>query len=205
MGPHDVGESPRHLKPQAYGRLAIFFHWLTAVVIFGLWGEGQIIDDLPKDWKFDLQETHKAVGTVLLVIFAARIVWRLVAGAPEPISSNPLLRRAAGAGHLLLYVIPVAVIATGLARTFVRGKGIAYLGIASPLAGNPAWAPLAAEIHALAADGLIVIAVGHAIVALWHHYIEGDDTLRRMLPGRRREGERVRPGKLSTERREGAP
>jgi len=57
-----------------------------------------------------------------------------------------------------------------------------------PLGGpdptQPGLKEIAAERHAFLFWMLILIAAGHAAIALFHHFHDRDDVLRRMLPSR---------------------
>ena len=75
------------------------------------------------------------------------------------------MQQAAVWGHRLLYVLMLAVPALGAAAW--------YGGIED-----------AGEVHELAGNALMIVALGHAAVALWHQYVRRDGTLTRMLrPG----------------------
>ena len=94
------------------------------------------------------------------------------------------MTRAAGLGHLVLYALMLAVPLIGLAVIFLRGRGIDFgmFTIPSPLAANRPSARLAKELHELLAWGLMLLAAGHAAVAVWHHKVRRDGVLLRMMP-----------------------
>ena len=54
-----------------------------------------------------------------------------------------------------------------------------------PRAEKTAWAPVVATVHAYGAYLLSALVAVHVLAALRHHFVLRDDTLRRMLPGRR--------------------
>lgn len=64
-------------------------------------------------------------------------------------------------GHRLIYLLMIAVPLGGVA-TFFLGLDLG-------------------DIHALAANVLMVVALGHAALALYHQYVVKDGLLRRMM------------------------
>lgn len=102
----------------------------------------------------------------MLVLVLIRLPLRAVQGAPAPVpGTSPLMAQAATWGHRLLYVLMLGVPALGAAAW--------YGGLSAP-----------AEVHEAVGNLILFIAGAHAVVALAHHYVLRDDTLRRMLPHR---------------------
>ena len=110
-----------------------------------------------------LRETGGVFAWAVLALVLIRIVVRLASGVPEPLGErgSPMVR-AAGIGHLLLYVLMVAV----------------------PVGGALAWfagVEDAGDLHIYGANALMILAGIHAAAALVHHFILKDRTLVRML------------------------
>jgi cytochrome b561 len=84
---------------------------------------------------------------------------------------------------LLLVAVPIA----GIVLQFARGDSLSIFGIvdiASPWpARDRAFAEGVKEVHELLAHSLLAVAGLHAVAALVHHWVFGDRTLVRMLPG----------------------
>jgi len=115
----------------------------------------------------------------------ARLFWRATSGRRLDHGSG-LLDRAAQAGHHLLYGLLAAEVALGFLFRWSGHSPLSFFGliIASPFAPLSRSAhALIGQTHDLVAWIIIVIALGHACAALFHHYVMRDGVLRRMLPG----------------------
>jgi hypothetical protein len=121
----------------------------------------------------------------LLVLY--RIFWRLTHAAPAlPASVSPLVARAAGLGHLALYLLMLAVPIIGVPTLLWRGRGLDFglFQIASPFTRTPEIYKPLTEIHELGAFALVILALLHAAVGVWHQFVQKDGILLRMMPGR---------------------
>lgn len=172
---------------QRYHSRAIALHWLIAAMILALFVGGLTIDACPKEWKSALINLHALGGVALLLLVLYRIVWRVTHPAPPlPVSVSPLIARAAGLGHLALYLLMLAVPMIGVPTLLWRGRGLDFglFQIASPFARTPeVYKPLT-EIHEFGAFALIILALLHAAAGVWHHVVQKDGTLLRMMPER---------------------
>lgn len=160
----------------------IVLHWVTAfcVVIAWLLGEDgpQILRD-PPTW-------HFVFGLAVLVLVVPRLVARLAGGAPafDP-RGSPLLRLAARTGHAVLYAFLIAMPLSGWYAASALGIPLRIFGVALPALASPVPDPpgLIADLHSNGGSSVfLVLAGGHALMALYHHLVLKDDTLRRMTP-----------------------
>lgn len=175
-------------NPRKYDAVAMALHWMAVVLIVAALALGVTVDDFPKEMTRVVINTHSLMGLAVLVLAVARLVWRLVHPAPPlPPSVGPLMRKASGAFHAALYLLMVAVPLIGVPTLLYRGRGLDFglWRIASPFERTPEIFRPLTEVHEIAAFALIGLAVGHALAALYHQYVRGDDVLLRMLPGRR--------------------
>lgn len=87
--------------------------------------------------------------------------------------------------HWVLYCgLIFAALVLGLANVWVRGDSLFNLfAVPAYDPGNRALRRLIGGWHALAANGIMILAGLHAAAALFHHYVLRDGVLRRMLPG----------------------
>nr|WP_315415733.1 cytochrome b/b6 domain-containing protein [uncultured Pseudomonas sp.] len=132
---------------------------------------------------------HKAMASVLLLLIVLRIGWRLTHAAPAmPATMSPLMQRGAFVGHLLLYgVALVGLPMSGWYWSSVADKPILLAGLLllPPLVEpDQSLYDLAKAIHTYTAWLCGVLVGGHALVALKHHFIDKDNVLAGMLPGR---------------------
>jgi cytochrome b561 len=106
--------------------------------------------------KFEAYQLHKSTGFLILAVTLARGLWRMAISPPAPPDGmRPWERRLARALHLGLYVLILAMIASGW-----------LMVSASPL-------PIPSLMRAVAL---------HVAGALKHHFIDHDGVLSRMLP-----------------------
>lgn len=98
------------MKPQAFHPFARVLHWLMAVLILAMLFIGvSMVADLSLRHPV-LISLHKATGLALLVLVVLRIAVRLTLPHPPLPNDLPKLQRwAAGASHLLLYGLMLAM------------------------------------------------------------------------------------------------
>jgi cytochrome b561 len=172
------------LTPQHYSTVAIGLHWAIALLIVAAFVIGLTIDNFSKAWTSGMINAHALIGLAVLILSLSRLVWRLTHRPPAlPDEIGPLSRFASKAIHSMLYGLMIIVPAIGVPTLLYRGRGIdlGLLQIASPFARAPeVFRPLT-ELHELASYTMIALAAGHALAALYHHFIRHDDILLRML------------------------
>jgi cytochrome b561 len=178
-------------RPDSYSAAQKSVHWVLFGLVVGLYlltyAEGLFQrGSIGRAWVWWL---HISFGLLLAAFVIARIGLRVTRSAPAP---SPELHRSArflsSATHVLLYLLLIALPIAGIILTWSRGDHLSFFGvftIPAPFAPNRAFARGLQEVHGLMADAIIVIAAGHAAAALYHHFVLGDDVLRRMLPGSR--------------------
>lgn len=149
-----------------YSGLQIGLHWVIAVLIVSAWWTGDgarsALDAYEKTAVAPGFVPHVALGLAILALVVLRVIVRLTRGAPEaPGVPGSLSVRAAGWGHLLIYVLMIGVPLGGISAWF--------LGLET------------GDIHALFANVLMVVVLGHTAFALYHQYVVKDGLLRRMM------------------------
>jgi cytochrome b561 len=96
------------------------------------------------------------------------------------------LDRLAPIGHWLLYAIAIVAVILGITNALVRGDDIFNLFSLPDLAhGDRDVRKVVGSLHGWVANTLVILVVGHALLALIHHYVLRDGVMRRMLPGAR--------------------
>lgn len=176
---------------QRYGAVVQVMHWSTVALVVLAWLLGTLGDDLPRGAARDAGLfIHMSAGLLVLAILVLRLLWRTVDAppAPEKTRLGPWLDRAGRATHVVLYLLLIAVPLAGIATQFARGRPLPLFGlgeIPSPWSADRAFTRSVTEVHELLANALLAVAVAHAAAALAHHWLFGDRTLVRMLPGAR--------------------
>ena len=176
---------------RGYGAVAQILHWLTVVLVASAWILGQIGEDLGGDGpRAPGILAHIFVGLAVLAVLVIRLLWRLQdpKPKPEPTALGPWADRLASLTHYLLLVLLVLAPLSGVAFRFASGEVLPIFGlfeIASPMSGGRATARSVKEAHEAMANALFFLALAHGAAALVHHWLLGDRTLKRMLPGDR--------------------
>ena len=130
--------------------------------------------------------THSQVGFALLLLVLVRGVWGLLNLSQRPHKSG-MVGKLAGLGHLVIYALMFAVPALALLRTYGNGRGFSFLGIGifeRTGIQDPALTAPGNAAHGLLGWVLLAVIVGHVAMALFHHFVMRDNTLRHMT-GRR--------------------
>ena len=161
------------MKPEAFHPLARLLHWLMAVLIVAMLFIGvSMVSDLSLRHPL-LIELHKATGLALLVLVLLRIALRLTLPHPPLPRDLPTLQRlAAGASHLVLYALMLAMPLLGWAM-------LSAGGYPRPL---QLYAVLR-QAHGWAGYLLFATVVLHLGAALMHALVRRDSVLRSMWPG----------------------
>ena len=173
--------------PHRYGPVAIALHWIVAALILFNLAYGLYLVGLPlSPQKLRYFSYHKWVGVTVLLLAAARLLWRLTHRAPAlPAAMPPWERRAAKASHALLYVLFFAAPLSGWLFSSASGFQTVYLGvlpIPDLLAKNRELADVLKVTHRWINYTMAALIALHAAAALKHHFIDRDDVLVRMLP-----------------------
>lgn len=173
-----------------YNGLLIALHWITLVLVVAGYALMEFKDIFPKGsgGRERMETLHYSVGITIFVLTLVRLPLRAWTGTPaiEP----PLPRwqqTAARIIHALLYAMLLALPITGWLSVNADGQSVLAWGYALPdlLGPNESLSETLKDLHeSIASVGYALVGI-HALAALYHHYIVHDNTLRRMLPGRR--------------------
>jgi len=178
-----------HRRRPPFDSITILLHWSTVVLVLLLLASGL----LRSDYQFHaarLLQIHRSLGVTVWVVTVFRLSWRL-SGArfPEfPPTMTRAHRVAARLSEYALYALLLVQPATGLLQTLWRGRPFALFAW-----GVPQLVPkhldrmlLFQEIHEIGAWCLIALIGLHALAALFHHFVRGDEILQAMIPALRR-------------------
>lgn len=172
-----------------YSTTAIVLHWLMAAGLAGLFVFGLYMTDLPfSPQKLQFYSWHKWAGVILFMLAVGRILWRLTRTLPPlPGTMSRRMQAIAHAGHGALYLLMLAVPFSGWLMSSAKGTQTVLFGILplpDLLARNKELGDLLASLHWSLNVALAAVVAGHAAAALKHHFVDKDDVLTRMLPGR---------------------
>jgi cytochrome b561 len=171
--------------PARFTRIQIMFHWLSALLVL-------VIVALPYGADFfaslmggkgNVFTLHKSLGVVVLLLTVLRLAYRGRKVPPrqiEPQQSRAQQLAAAG-GHAVLYLLLLMMPIAGLlfgSRPF----NLFWLVEIGPLPFSSSVRGVAKDVHLIGQYVLFAMILGHAAIALWHHYVRRDDVLKQMLP-----------------------
>ncbi|TMV07815.1 cytochrome b [Ruegeria sediminis] len=155
-------------RRNGYSALQITLHWLIAVLIAAAWftheGMGRALEKRIETGASGIEgnTAHVWIGGAVFALILLHLIVRLIQGAPGPVpGSSPMIAAAALWGHRLLYLLMVVTPALG---------ATAWYGGVEP----------AGEVHELFGFTLILVSLGHAVMALWHQNVWKDGTMTRM-------------------------
>jgi cytochrome b561 len=149
---------------------------------------------------------HSSLGVLVFLLVLARIAWFFVSPPPRlPPSTSRLMRSMARSLHASFYALLLALPLSGWLASSAEGASVSFFGLGTLprweiQAGGPAAraAPededkgtaargesgeeFFEEAHEFLGDALLILVALHALAALKHHFVNGDDVLTRMLP-----------------------
>lgn len=173
-----------------YGAISMALHWLTLIVLIGVYACINLTDLYPKGSasREALKDWHFMLGLTVLVLVALRLFNRFLGDTPAVVPPMPRWQQLlASAMHLALYILLFVMPILGWLTLSASGKSIPFFGIQLPalFAENKSLAGQLKDIHeTLGTLGYFLIGA-HAFAALFHHFITCDNTLVRMLPEKR--------------------
>ena len=111
--------------------------------------------------------------------------WRYTPPVPKlPDTMSPLMQKLAHVGHLMLYLMLLALPITGCLFSWSAGHPapVLYLfEIPRLVQDNPELLAIVKPLHIYLSWFAGLLILGHAAVALKHHFIEEDNVLLSML------------------------
>ena len=173
--------------------MIVSLHWAAGAIILALiaMGWAMIHGDLDSAWTFDIYQWHKSWGLVALVLTAARLAARFVSASPPAPVSPRWEQRLAAATQASLYILTVCAIISGWlvvsASTLpVPTRFFDLFVIPNIAPPNPSLFADAMLAHKIAAWTIAALVVLHVAGALKHHFVDGDDVMKRIAPRWRR-------------------
>ena len=162
-------------------------HWASAALVLAALALGTTMVQLVHDpaTRFELTQTHKSIGVAVLALTAVRLCRRILTAVPKPELTGPLVRSAAKAAHIALYVLLLLMPLSGwlmATTTPVRVPTVIFglFVLPYPLAPDLPTYGVAHALHVAFAILLTALVAMHVVAALVHSLIWRDRTLMRM-------------------------
>jgi cytochrome b561 len=170
-----------------WGWPAKALHWAGALAILVLLVHGWWMTHMTaRPDRLANYAWHAALGYDLLAVTVLRLLWRWFNPVPAlPPDTKRWERLAAQGGHVGLYLLMFVVSATGwlVATTFRSPMTKDLFGLNIPplvTTVERATRQLIEGSHAVLAYCLAALVLAHIAGALRHHFVKGNDVLRRM-------------------------
>lgn len=169
-----------------YDDFSILLHWLTVALVLLQFVLAETWGFADRPSRHLMIAAHMSFGIILSIVIVTRIVWRLMPRHQvDPIVSG-WVERVSKAVQFLLYVLLVVQAALGYVMRWAGNEAMSLFGllIQPPFAELPkSIRHLLTGAHNWIGWAIIIIAFGHALAALYHHFVVRDNVLNRMLPG----------------------
>jgi cytochrome b561 len=167
-----------------YTTTAVVLHWLLALLIIGSFVVGVTMSEMAfSPLQLKLFNWHKWAGVTILLLSAARLLWRLSHRPPPALPAPAWQAHAAALAHGLLYALFFAVPLAGWAYSSAAGFPVVLFGVL-PLpdfvAKDRVLAEALRDLHGSLAWLLGAVVLLHVAAALKHQFIDRDGLMRRM-------------------------
>lgn len=172
---------------ERYGLLSIGLHWLMLLQLVVVYACIDLREFFPKgsDLREALKFWHFSLGISVFLVVWIRLVVHVTGPVPRIVPASPAWQSVPGKlVHVVLYGLMIALPVLGWLILSAEGKAIPFFGWQLPalVAEDKGLADWSKELHETGGTiGYFVIGL-HALAALFHHYVQRDNTLRRMLP-----------------------
>ena len=154
---------------------------MISLIIIG-WYTSGLDDETVLYWR--MLDLHITLGLAMLFLFLVKVIWMYFSPTPDYVSSlAPWERVSARVVHKLFLLAIVLIPLAGFMYTASDGEPInLYDLVEIPAIGEftKGTRNILYDVHMYMAYGCAVLIVIHILAALKHHYIDMDDTLRRM-------------------------
>ena len=113
---------PMKSTQERYGRVAIGFHWVSALLILGMLSLGFLMQHAEEGDRLFWYRLHAMVGFAVLLLTIARIAWKLFDEKPEVTPGlTGIHLRGMELVHVLLYLILLVLVGSGIALNVQSG------------------------------------------------------------------------------------
>lgn len=174
-----------------YHKASMALHWAMLALFVGVYAsiELRVLFEKGTEAREMMKSLHFMLGLLMFALVWLRLALRIKYPVP-PIEPAPPRWQETGAklAHLALYALMLAMPLAGWLLLSAAGKPIPFFGLELPalIGKNKELAGQIKEVHELVGTLGYFLIGAHAAAALFHHYIQRDNTLLRMLPAKAR-------------------
>lgn len=169
----------------SFGLISLLLHWSIACLIIiliplGFW---MTTLDYYDPWYIKAPDIHRHLGMIVGFLIVLYIIWRKFnTPSSQPIKSWE--KYSSKINHWLLIASSVLIVFSGYLISSAKGKSIVIfdkLTIPALLSSIENQADLAGKWHYILSLFIITLIALHVLGALKHHFIDQDQTLKKMF------------------------
>ncbi|MEO8802327.1 MAG: cytochrome b [Rudaea sp.] len=181
-------DNENHMLDSRYSPWIRHLHWLIFILVACALALIYLRSWSPRGSTLgaDAKWAHMQFGIAILLVMLPRLLVRSQSGSAPPIlPPSPRWQMViAKIVHVVLYLLLFATPILGIATMAWLGKPWNFLGLALPSVPTPnhEFSQQLQGIHETLGHVLMYLAGAHAVMALFHHFFQRDNTLKRMLP-----------------------
>ncbi|MBB2205588.1 cytochrome b [Gluconacetobacter takamatsuzukensis] len=172
------------VAPVRYSVETRWLHWACAWLVLAQFGLGELMHRVPQALHGPVVSAHLSLGVLLAALFVMRVAWRVTGGRAIRFPARDVASgRAAGAVHVLLYLMLGAEIGLGYLARWSGGRPVTAFGavIASPFPPmSQATHHLFGSVHGWLAWAIVILVALHVAAVLYHVRIVRDGVFGRM-------------------------
>lgn len=178
-----------------YHPFSRFLHWLMAGIFVFVWFVGLFAAEVfSGSTRGALLGLHKNLAATLIFLVVVRLFWRYTHPAPKlPENMGKAMKGAAHAGHLLLYLLLIAMPVSGILLSWSAGRDVSVLyllPLPTLMEENDDFFLWIEPVHVYLAWFSALMVVGHVVMAVKHHIVDKDGVLLSMM-GPRKHGKKT--------------
>ena len=172
-----------------YGSISMALHWAMLLLIASVCACIELRGIFPKgsDPRLAMSTWHFMLGLSVLFLALLRLILNITSPTPRIIPDPPKWPKLSSKiMHITLYALMIGLPILGWFLLSAKGKQIPFFGLNLPalIDKNKDLAKTIQEIHETGGTLGYYLIGSHAAVALFHHYVMRDNTIKRMLPVR---------------------
>jgi cytochrome b561 len=170
----------------SYGIALISLHWAMAILIVALFILGLYMRglDYTHPYYHHAPHLHKSFGLLTFALLIIRFVLSIANPKPDLIQMPKWETFTAKSVHRLLYILLFTSMISGYLIPTADGRAIElfnWLSVPALFSNIDTQEDIAGKVHYVSTIVLVGLAALHTLAALKHHFIERDDTLRRII------------------------
>lgn len=185
----DIKRNSNRVTSDRYGLWLMAMHWFMLILLIAVYACIELREFYPRgsELRSALKTWHFMLGLSVFFLLWVRLLARFSGAIPPIVPPSPRWQiYIANLVEFTLYVFMVVMPILGWSILSAEGAKIPFFGLQLPalMSTDKDLAKQIEEIHGLIGNiGFYIIGL-HTIAALFHHYVQKDNVLSRMLPWR---------------------